>query len=708
MGLVAAGVVGWIWFATTPAPLTRLATNSIEILDREGGRLGAFLSQDDKWRFPASLDEVDPLFLEILKAYEDKRFDEHGGVDLLALGRAVGQLAAHGRVVSGASTLSMQAARLLDPAPRRLSSKISEMRRARILEQERGKQGVLEIYLGLAPYGGNLEGIKAASWAYLGKSPATLTPAEAALLAAIPKNPNAYRPDRHPAAARRARDLVLERAEAAGVLAAEEAAEARAAEIPRQRRDAGLQAPHAARRALAELDPEARRRGGAFSTSIDPRLQAAAQDLARRSAYRSDAAASAAVLLIHRPSAEIRAYVGGAAPNSVRRAGSVDMIRALRSPGSTLKPFIYGLAFDRALLLPETILDDRETDFEGYAPRNFDRGYSGQMTAAETLRRSLNVPTVRILDRLGAGAFDGALRSAGTPLIYPIGDGPSLALALGGAGLSPYDLGRLYMGFAGTGEIPERLNLLAGAAPPKTQPFLSALSAQRLRKILVTAARPNAAPGSLSRTTPVSFKTGTSYGYRDSWAAGASGDYVLVVWVGRPDGAPCPGCTGIGVAAPALLDLAKLLPPPDPASAVPAVADPLAEGAKLAPHLRRWSARPSRALLRVLKEPPEILFPRDQTTILLKDGQSAPLRASGGEGELRWMVNGRPLPKPEAGAAVMWSPDGPGAHRLEAVDSKGRAARADVVVLRPGAPRIIPAALEAEPHPAEPAPPDAP
>lgn len=676
---------------------------SVEVLDRAGGRLGAFLSADDKWRFAAAMDEVDPLFFEILKAYEDKRFDDHDGVDLWALGRAAGQMLTMGRVVSGASTLSMQAARLLDPAPRSLSSKIAEMKRARALERERGKAGVLEVYLKLAPYGGNLEGIKAASRAYLGKSPAALTPAEAALLVAIPKNPNAYRPDRHPAAARQARDRVLDRAEAAGVLSAAEAAEARRAEVPRQRRDAGLESPHAARRALAELEPEARRRGGAFSTAIDPRLQAAAQDLARRAAFRSDPAASAAVLVIHRPSAEIRAYVGAAVPDSRRRAGSVDMLQALRSPGSTLKPFIFGLAFDRALLLPATILDDRETDFGGYAPRNFDRGFSGQLSAAEALRRSLNVPTVRILDRLGAGAFDGALRTAGTPLRYPYGDGPSLALALGGAGLTPYDLGRLYMAFAGTGEAPEKLRLLAGAPTPQSKRFMTALSAQRLRDVLATAPRPRAAQPSSTgagAAAPASFKTGTSYGYRDAWAAGVSGDHVIVVWVGRPDGAPCPGCTGFTTAAPVLLDLAQMVPPAESLKAVPRVADPaLAEGARLAPHLRRWSARPAMTLLAPLKPPPEILFPRDQTTLLLAEGRGAPLRAEGGEGALRWLVNGRPLANPPAGGPPLWTPDGPGTHRLEAVDSKGRSARADVVVVRPGGPRRIPAAVPVPPIP---------
>ncbi|WP_018633249.1 penicillin-binding protein 1C [Neomegalonema perideroedes] len=700
-----AGLWGlWLWSAATPAPMARLETGSVEILDREGGRLGAFLSEDDKWRFGAKLDEVDPLFIEILKAYEDKRFDEHGGVDPLALGRALRQMLTSGQVVSGASTLSMQAARLLDPAPRSFANKLIEMKRARLLERQRGKAGVLEIYLGLAPYGGNLEGIKAASWAYLGKSPATLTPAEAALLAAIPKNPNAYRPDRHPAAARRARNLVIDRAEAAGALTAAEAAEARAAEVPRQRRDAGLEAPHAARRALAELAPEARRRGGAFSTAIDPRLQATAQDLARRAAFRSDPSASAAVLLIHRPSAEIRAYVGAAVPDSLRRAGAVDMLRALRSPGSALKPFVYGLAFDRALLLPETILDDRETDFAGYAPRNFDRGYSGQMSAAETLRRSLNVPAVRILDRLGPAAFDGALRTAGAPLTYPLGDGPSLALALGGAGISPYDLGRLYMGFAGEGGVPARLNLLAGATTPEVRTLLTPLAAQRLRDILATAPRPRTAQAARGATTPASFKTGTSYGYRDSWAAGVSGDYVIVVWVGRPDGAPCPGCTGYSVAAPTLLDLAQALPPPDPTLAVAHLADPaMAVGAKLAPHLRRWSSRPTQSLLQPLKKPPEILFPRDQTTLLLPEGKAAPLRSSGGEGAVRWLVNGRPLPSPAERGAPLWLPDGPGTHRLEAVDSRGRSSRAEVLVVRPAPPRRSAAVSEAPPPESPPA-----
>ena len=440
--LLAAG--GLLLDRLFPPDLSRLADLSVLVEDKDGQVLRAFTAKDGSWRLPVRLAEVDPRLTRMLLAYEDKRFESHPGVDLLALVRALGQLAAAGHVVSGASTLTMQTARLLEPRPRNLGTKLIEMARAFQLEARFSKDQILAMYLTLAPYGGNLSGIRAASRFYFGKEPAALGDAEAALLVALPQSPERFRPDRAPAAAKAARARVLARLTATGVLAAEAAAEAGEAPLPSERRAATFDAPHLAER-LAAAVPGA----SEVRTLIDGDLQRRLQALAARRRVGLEAGATLAILVVENATRAVRAYVGAADYFDAESRSQNDMVRAVRSPGATLKPFVYGLAFDDLLIHPETIVTDRPMRFGDYAPQNFDHRFRGELTAREALQLSLNLPAVALLDRVGPLRFADLLRAVGTPLRLPEPNRvPGLPIVLGGAGTSLEDLVALYAGLA--------------------------------------------------------------------------------------------------------------------------------------------------------------------------------------------------------------------------------------------------------------------
>ena len=435
------------WIDATVLPPLAPATSTV-VLDRHGALLSAYTVADGRWRLPVDLAAVDRGYLAQLTAFEDRRFRRHPGVDPLALARAAFQSLAAGRVVSGGSTLTMQVARLLEDGPTgTLPGKLRQMRVALALERRLDKDAILGLYLTLAPYGGNLEGLRAASLAWLGKEPRRLTPAEAALLVALPQSPETRRPDRAPEAARAARDRVLARAAAAGVLAPEEAAAARTEPVPTARRPFPALAPHLADR-LAAAHPGA----AGIATTLDAPLQASLEALA---AERARDARPRHQRRPHRrrpPHGAILARVGAADRLDPARGGFLDMSRAVRSPGSTLKPLVYGLAFEMGLAHPETIVEDRPMRFGSYAPQNLDRTWLGPISARTALQASRNLPAVALLDAVGPAQLAARLRRAGAPPRLPPGGTPGLAMALGGVGLSLEDLTRLYAAIARGGE----------------------------------------------------------------------------------------------------------------------------------------------------------------------------------------------------------------------------------------------------------------
>ncbi|MCC7221510.1 MAG: transglycosylase domain-containing protein, partial [Candidatus Contendobacter sp.] len=349
----------------TPPVLDRARQTSALLLDSQDHILRGFTTSQGTWRLPAQTTEVDPIYLRMLLAYEDQRFPSHPGVDPLAVARAAGQWLTHGRIVSGASTLTMQTARLLEPHPRTLVGKFSEMRRALQLERRYRKEEILGFYLTLAPYGGNLEGVRMAALAWFGKEPIRLTAAEAALLVALPQSPSRLRPDRFPNRARAARDKVLQRMEQLGVLTEQQVKEARQEPLPRQRWRLPFIAPHLADR-LRTAQPNLT----LHRSFIDRNLQQNLETLARQRQSVLEPYRSMAILVVANHDRRVLAYIGASDFFDTRRAGQVDMIRAIRSPGSTLKPLIYGLGFDDLLIHPETLIEDAPTRFGGYSPTN--------------------------------------------------------------------------------------------------------------------------------------------------------------------------------------------------------------------------------------------------------------------------------------------------------------------------------------------------
>jgi penicillin-binding protein 1C len=650
----------WVYSLGRP-PLGQDMETSHVVLDRQGKLLRAYATTEGRWRLPARVEDVDPRFLKLLFAYEDRRFYEHDGVDLLALGRAAFQLVEQRRIVSGASTLTMQVARLLEPREQRsFAAKLRQITRALELEHALSKDQILSLYLTLAPYGGNLEGIRAASLSYFGKEPRKLSLAEAALLVALPQSPELRRPDRFPGVARAARDRVLERAVVAGAVPRDEIARAKAQDVPHERKPLPVLAPHSADQVIgAEPDRRIHR------LTIDAGLQKTLQDLALERARALGPQISVAIMAIDNETGEVRARVGSADYFDARRAGQVDMTQALRSPGSTLKPFIYGLAFEDGLLHPETLIDDKPARYGSYTPENFDLTFQGTVTVRRALQMSLNVPAIAVLGRVGVNRLSARLTQTGASLVLPKGEAPGLAMGLGGVGIRLNDLVMLYTGLAREG-LAVPLTEREGAPIPVARRLLDPVAAWYVGNILIGAPPPdNAMPGRIA------FKTGTSYGYRDAWAVGYDGRVTIGVWVGRADGAPVPGLYGRGSAAPILFDaFARSGNKAAPLAHAPKGVV-FATNNKLPPPLQRFSPEGG---VSVASEPPRIMFPPDGARIELpKSGPAEPvaLKITGGAAPLTVMVNGVPLNLQGSRRTVFFTPDGPGFARLTVMDARG-------------------------------------
>ena len=662
------GTAALVLDAAFPPPVIEKSSLSRVLLADDGTILRVTTTRDGKVRFATDVSDVDPRFIRLLVAYEDRRFYSHTGVDPLALARALRQWASTGRIVSGASTLTMQVAQLLEPRHRTVWAKSIEMLRALQLESRLSKEEILGLYLTLAPYGGNLEGLRAASLAWLGKEPRRLTDAEAALLVVLPQSPSRLRPDRYPERARLARNKVLRRAVVYGAIAWHDADQAMQDGISGKRSPLPFHAAHLADGLFAEHSAPVLR------STLDASLQVRTEALAAAHAEAAGPKVGVAVLVAdHRHGMAVRAWVGSPDYLSVPRLGAVDMVRAVRSPGSTLKPFIYGLAFDRALAHPNTRMNDTPRRFGEYAPGNFDRRYRGAITLADALKLSLNSTAVSVMDRLGPSRFARALESVGVPLSLPVGERPGLAVALGGGGLSLRQLVTLYGALGADGGV-RRLRMLRSARETGPRPLFTGATARAVTAILRDAPTPRGKPpaNSMAGTPHIAAKTGTSFGFRDAWAVGVDGRFSVGVWVGRVNGAPRPGQTGTGDALPLLHAVFGLLPR-DSARKLPNSDAALDEVAPLAlrefDDFGRFSSRTTSGLT--------MDFPPDGATIRLGlhgAYRKIPLKASGSSGIIRWMVNGRLL------ARSVWQPDGPGQATITALDDEGRFARAGIWV----------------------------
>ncbi|AYD02951.1 penicillin-binding protein 1C [Neorhizobium sp. NCHU2750] len=664
-----------------PPPLDSAGVVSAEVLDADGQLLRAFATPEGRWRLKTDVEDVDPRFLAMLIGYEDRRFYAHGGIDLRAIGRAAFQLLTNGRIVSGASTLSMQVARLIEPRETRsFSAKLLQVARAIQIERRLTKREILQLYLTHAPYGGNIEGVRAASLAWFGKEPKRLTVAEAALLVALPQSPEQRRPDRHPQAAIAARERVLTRAAVAEVTGEGEAERAEDDPVPRKRLQLPAYAAHLAEAAI-------RKRPGAedYRSTLKLGIQQRLEDVAREASARLAPKVSLAMVMADAKTGEIVGEVGSANYFDAGRSGWIDMTRVLRSPGSTLKPFIYGLAFEQRLVSQETMIEDRPADFFGYRPKNFDMTYQGEVTVRQALQLSLNVPAVRLLDAVGPSRLMIRFRRADVHPVLPPNETPGLAIGLGGVGITLKDLVQAYAALANGGQ-PVRVGNGIDEKPAvlDNEALLEPQAIWNVTDILSDLLPPTGA-----RRLGIAYKTGTSYGYRDAWSVGYDGRYVLGVWVGRPDNGAVPGIAGYMTAAPILFEaFSRSGVPITPHPAAPAGAVRLSQ-TELPIGQRRFSMTASGLIRSALgggtREPaPQIVYPPEGAKVDLgaEAGDMSPLvlKLQGGRPPFRWLANGKPLAELSRRRTNEWLPEGAGFSTLTVIDAAGRAASVRVFV----------------------------
>lgn len=702
LALLASLALASVWLVTDaardlPALLAKAEATSTIVVDREDRLLRAYTTPDGRWRLPVSATGIDDGYVAMLLAYEDRRFHAHAGVDSRALLRAALQAVQSGRIISGASTLTMQVARLLEgPERRGLATKLRQAAMAIALERHLSKAEILGLYLRLAPFGGNIEGVRAAALTYFGKEPRRLSPGERALLVAIPQSPEARKPDRDPKAARRARDRVLSRAAGYGVISKAEADAARREPIPTTRKPFPRLAPH-----LADAERLANPATPVHRTTLDRDRQAALETLATEHATRLGPKLSAAIIAVEHASGRIVGQVGSAGYLDHGRLGAIDMTSAVRSPGSTLKPLVYGLAFERGIAHPETLIEDQPSRFGTYRPSNFDEAFRGTVSIREALASSLNIPAVKVMAEVGPRRMIGRMAHAGIDVALPPGAEPSLAVALGGVGTSLQDLARLYTALARGGEaivLTHRQDIATSrqsrAARGCATRAVGVGSHRTLRPVdrtacaatrLLTPAAAwqvadilkDAPPPANARGNRIAFKTGTSYGYRDGWAVGFDGRHTVAVWVGRADGTATAGLTGLGSAAPLLFDAFQRLaerttPLPAPPRGVLTARNP-----DLPVTLRRFDARgaPTESTSTLA-----IAFPPDKSELELSgdDQTEIILKAEGGTGPLIWMIDGLPLQTAGEGREVVWTPASPGFSKISVIDASGRSERVTV------------------------------
>jgi penicillin-binding protein 1C len=551
-----------------PPPLPGLAgaggaqaTHAQVVLARDGTPLRAFPDSAHIWRHPVRVDEVSPRYVEAVIAYEDRFFHWHPGVNPFALLRAAAQWLRHGRIVSGGSTLTMQVARMLEPGGHTLGGKLHQVVRAMQLELRLSKREILELYLAHAPMGGVLQGVEAASRAYLGKPSSSLSHAEAALLAVLPQSPSRLRPDRFPARAREARDKVLDRL--VPRWGADLVSDARKEPVIAQTLREPQLAPLFAER-VRRLYPQARR----VDTTLEIGTQTVVEQLLEGRLAILPPRVSMAALVVDNATLEVRAYAGSADFADNERFAHVDMVQGKRSPGSALKPFLYGLALDEGLIHSESLLADAPQSFSGYQPGNFQANFSGPVGVTEALRKSLNVPAVEVLERLGPRRFVALLRRGGLRLDLPRGAEPNLSVILGGAAVNLESLVGSYTAFA-RGGIAGRPRYTS-AAPLDEARMLSEGAAYIIRDLLESGGPvARQVESGVGARRGIMWKTGTSFGFRDAWAVGVSDRYTVGVWIGRPDGTPNPGFFGANIAAPLLVDLFAAIDDQSPARRAP-------------------------------------------------------------------------------------------------------------------------------------------
>jgi penicillin-binding protein 1C len=658
---------------STPVPDALRASNSNFVLSSSGELLWAFRTPDDKLRLSTAKGDVDEKYINLLIQYEDKRFRNHNGVDIAALVRAGVQSVSHSRL-AGASTITMQVSRLLEPKPRTIICKLDQIFKALKLERVFTKDEILEIYLTRAPFGGNIEGVRAAALTYFGKEPKKLSLAEAATLVALPQSPETRRPDHNATAARVARNRVLEALSRRGLIDAEAAAQARRASMEAAVHSLTRSAPHLAIRLRSRSAGSVR---GRIDSLIDFKLQRHTEQVVRRAITRWDDAVNIAAIVLRNQDASVVSYVGGVDLTADSRSGFVDVVQAVRSPGSALKPFIYSMAFEKLIVHPETIISDEPIDIGGYRPENSDGAFSGDISIRRALVRSRNTTAVMLLDKVGVDSLLARFRSAGRPLLLPNSGTPAgLAVALGGVGVTLEQLTWFYTIFANEGRL-NGLRLQPIDPIISLGQFVSPNAATATADILADVPPP---PGYAKQLTSkggrrVGLKTGTSYGFRDAWAVGFDKLHTVGVWVGRPDGASHFGAYGATAASPIVLQIFDRLAVPDEdAGASKTSAGPLLSNRELPLRLARFTGSQEQNVRRHL----EIIFPRNgsniRTDLSADKPVPIPLTVAGGSAPYQWTLPGAVQP-PSHSLTTQWSVMGRGQFDIMVQDATGAIAK---------------------------------
>ncbi|GAB2550750.1 penicillin-binding protein 1C [Spirosoma aerophilum] len=542
-------------------PIRTHVPYSTIITARDGSILHAFLSRDDKWRMYAELSEITPTLRNAILFKEDKYFRYHLGFNPVSMIRAAGRNLLTGRRTSGASTITMQTVRLLEPRERTYSSKFIELFRALQLELHYSKDEILQLYLNLIPYGGNIEGLKSASLLYFGKSPTLLSLAELTTLTIIPNRPSSLRLGSRNALVVQARNRWLNRFKRSHLFADAIIDDALNEPLAAYRREAPQRAPHLSRRLRME-NPDL----PIVHSSLSPTIQSTTERLVQQYANRIRAynIHNSAVLVVDNHTHEVVAYVGSADFGNAFDGGQVDGVRAVRSPGSALKPLLYGLAFDAGLITPKTRLADVPINFGGYEPDNYDRRFNGPVTAEFALANSLNIPAVALLKEIGTPPLVSTLRKAGFLSIRKQAKELGLSMILGGCGVTLEEMTRLYAGLANAGQVKAlhfTPSVRRSGGVIKGVNLLSPEAAYLVTHTLTQITRPDL-PNNFDNSyhlPRIAWKTGTSYGRRDAWSIGYNQRYTIGVWVGNFSGVGVAELSGANTATPLLFQLFNVL-----------------------------------------------------------------------------------------------------------------------------------------------------
>lgn len=638
-----------------PPDMTRFQDVSKELRTEKGQLVHVFLTKDEKWRLQAAFTDIDPLYISMLVTKEDRYFWRHYGVNPLSFLRAAHQWISQGKIVSGGSTLTMQAARLLEPQPRTFKAKIVQILRALQLERRYSKEKILEIYLTLAPYGGNLEGTRSAALAYFGKPASRLLPSEAALLVTVPQSPKLWRAAGFLPLTKTIRNRILTLTVEEQLIDESTYQAALTDSLPNARFSLPREIPHVALRLCTA--PQA---STVSTCSIHLPLQKRMESIAREALKLLPQDVNIALLVAHHPSHQVKAYVGSADFLDASRHGQVDFIQAYRSPGSTLKPFIYALGFDYGLLKPTSYVFDNRRRFGTYLPENFDRTFYGMVTVSDALNWSLNIPVVGLLNDIGPQRFLGVLEEVGiTPKFSDPHSAPGLSLALGGVGMTLEQLVTLYSSLPQNGQVIP-LNLTKEDSPEQPYQLISARSAQQVTDILSQTLGNEMG----QKISDIAVKTGTSYGHRDAWAVGYNAEYVVGVWIGHPAGSPLGMGTGRTLAVPVLEQAFRFLPTDKKMSALPD---------KLKIHDKPMNQK-------LYQQSLKMLFPVDATVIESSDSSPIMLQAMGGKRPYTWLVDGKPFATQIWNPKIPWKPEKPGFYKICILDAQGISESASVEV----------------------------